>query len=158
MVEGATTTPAVLHGVRFGPFAHSADQHGGAIGQGMPVATGAALACPDRGVVNLQADGSGAYTLQALWTQARQGLDVVTVICANRSYGILRVEMERAGIDAKADVTEKMTSLDNPRLDWVQLAQGFGVPGSRATTVAELETAVSRALAAGGPALIEAVL
>lgn len=158
MVEGATSTPPF--------YAASAASHshtlmtntGGAIGQGMPVATGAALACPDRRVVNLEADGSGAYTLQSLWTQAREGLGVITVICANRTYGILRVEFERAGIDARADVTDRMTSLDNPPLDWVRLAQGFGVPGTRATSVEELRKAFSRALAAEGPSLIEAVM
>jgi len=158
VVEGATTTP-FFFGASLLSRPHTVlTNTGGAIGQGMPVATGAALACPDRPVVNLQADGSGAYTLQSLWTQAREGLNVVTVLCANRAYGILRVEFDRARIDTTSAVADRMTSLDNPPLDWVHLARGFGVPAARANTVSELAEILARALAGKGPFLIEAAM
>jgi acetolactate synthase-1/2/3 large subunit len=158
MVEGATSTPP-FYTASPGGAAHTLITNtGGAIGQGMPVATGAAIACPDRQVINLQADGSGAYTVQALWTQAREQLNVVTVLCSNRKYGILRVEFERAGIDPKANITDRMTSLDNPPLDWVAIANGFGVPANKANTVEELQNSLSRALAEPGPYLIEVPL
>ena len=131
---------------------------GGAIGQGLPCATGAALACPDRRVIALQADGSGLYTPQALWTQAREALDVVTVLCSNRSYRILQVEMARAGIAEPGPKARALTSLDAPPIDWVELARSFGVPASRATTTEELSRSLEAALAASGPRLIEAVL
>ncbi|MGP4020263.1 acetolactate synthase large subunit [Saccharopolyspora sp. 5N708] len=131
---------------------------GGAIGMGMPAATGAAIACPDRAVINLQADGSAAYTVQALWTQAREGLDVTTVICANSRYGILQAELQRAGIDQPGAAAASMTSLAEPTVDWTAVARGFGVPSSRASTAAELLDALRGAHAEPGPHLIEAVL
>ncbi|MCA1226857.1 acetolactate synthase large subunit [Saccharopolyspora sp. 6M] len=131
---------------------------GGAIGMGIPVATGAALAAPDRPVVTLQADGSAAYTLQGLWTQAREGLDVTTVICANSRYRILEAELGRAGVRRPGPAATGMTSLADPGADWVALATGFGVPAVRATTGEELRTALRRATAEPGPHLIEAVL
>ncbi|MFO1068596.1 MAG: acetolactate synthase large subunit [Geminicoccaceae bacterium] len=130
---------------------------GGAIGEGPALAAGAALAAPGRKVINLEADGSAAYLPQALWTQAREGLDVVTIICSNGRYRILRLELERAGI-AAGPVATALTGLDNPRLDWLAIAGGFGVPASRAATVDELARALGRALAEPGPALIEAML
>ncbi len=131
---------------------------GGAIGQGLPCATGAAVACPDRKVIALQADGSGLYTLQALWTQARESLDVVTLICANRSYRILQIELARAGIAEPGPTARSLTSLENPAIGWVDLARGFGVPAVRAETCDELTRALRRAFAEPGPSLIEAVL
>ncbi len=158
MVEGATSTPLFFAAAQSGTAHTVITNTGGAIGQGMPVATGAALACPDRKVVNLQADGSASYTLQALWTQAREQLDVVTVLCSNRAYGILRVELERANIDPRSKVAERLTSLDAPALDWVSLARGFGVPGARATTAGELAELFRKAVSLPGPFLIEAVM
>ncbi len=131
---------------------------GGAIGQGMPCATGAALARPDRKVISLQADGSGLYTLQALWTQAREGLDVLTLICANRSYRILQVELGRAGVAEPGPAARSLTDLTHPTLDWVELAQGMGVPAARASRVEELSAELARGLAEPGPRLIEVVL
>ena len=158
VVEGATSTPPFYTASPGGAPHTLITNTGGAIGQGMPVATGAAIACPERHVINLQADGSGAYTVQALWTQAREQLNVVTILCSNRKYGILQVEFERAGIDPKADITDKMTSLDNPPLDWVALAEGFGVPACKVQTPEELEMKLSRAIAEPGPHLIEVPL
>jgi acetolactate synthase-1/2/3 large subunit len=131
---------------------------GGAIGQGIPVATGAAVAAPGRKVINLQADGSAMYTLQALWTQAREKLDVVTIIFANRSYAILTHELERVGAADAGPRAMAMFDLGNPALDWVALARGMGVEGSRATTPAEFEAQLASALAKSGPHLIEAVV
>jgi acetolactate synthase-1/2/3 large subunit len=131
---------------------------GGAIGQGLPCATGAALACPDRPVIALQADGSAAYTVQSLWTQAREGLDVKTVLCSNRAYRILQVELGRAGIAEPGPNARSLTHLTDPELDWVQIARGFGVPGARVETADALTRELERALAEPGPALIEAVL
>ena len=131
---------------------------GGAIGQGLPCATGAALACPDRRVIAFQADGSGAYTLQALWTQAREGLDVVTLICANRAYRILQVELARAGIAEPGAQARALTELTHPELDWVSLARGLGVPGRRVETTEALLAALAAALSESGPQLIEVLL
>jgi acetolactate synthase-1/2/3 large subunit len=131
---------------------------GGAIGQGLPCATGAAVACPDRKVIAFQADGSGAYTLQALWTQAREGLDVVTVLCANRAYRILQVELARAGIAEPGPAARSLVDLSRPSLDWVSLARGLGVPGERVETCEALTPALERALAEPGPRLIEVLL
>ncbi|HUF84429.1 MAG TPA: acetolactate synthase large subunit [Acidimicrobiia bacterium] len=131
---------------------------GGAIGQGLPVATGAAVACPDRKVVSLEADGSAMYTLQSLWTQAREGLDVTTVVFNNRSYAILNLELSRVGADSSGPKAREMLDLSHPDLDFVSLAQGMGVPAARATTADEFVDALDRALAAQGPQLVEAVL
>ncbi|MEI2698955.1 MAG: acetolactate synthase large subunit [Microthrixaceae bacterium] len=130
---------------------------GGAIGYGMPVATGAAIACRDRKVLNLQADGSAMYTLQALWTQAREGLDVTTVILNNRSYAILNLELSRVGAEPGPKALE-MLDLTNPDMDFVSMAQGMGVTSSRATTAEEFTRQLEEALATPGPALVEAVL
>jgi acetolactate synthase-1/2/3 large subunit len=130
---------------------------GGAIGQGMPVATGAAVACPDRPVVSLEADGSAMYTLQSLWTQAREGLDVTTVVLNNRSYAILNMELQRVGAQPSGPAAE-LFDLSRPELDFVALAQGMGVPASRATTAEDFTAQLERALAEPGPHLVEAVL
>jgi len=131
---------------------------GGAIGQGLPCATGAAIACPDRRVVCLQADGSGLYTLQALWTQAREALDVTTIICANNAYRILQIELMRAGVAEPGPAARALTNLSEPGLDWVKLAAGMGVPAVRVETADTMVRELERALAEPGPHLIEATL
>ena len=131
---------------------------GGAIGQGLPVATGAALACPDRPVLALQADGGALYTIQSLWTQAREGLDVTTVIYSNASYEILSVEMARVGVEGAGPRAEALFDLTGPRPDFVALAEGFGVPATRAATAEQLNDRLEAALATPGPALIEAMI
>lgn len=131
---------------------------GGAIGQGLPLATGAAVAAPDRKVVCLEADGSAMYTLQALWTQAREGLDVVTVICNNRSYAILRMELDRVGAGEAGPHALDMLDLSRPDLDFVALATGMGVAAARATTAEDFTATLDRALHEPGPFLIDAVL
>jgi acetolactate synthase-1/2/3 large subunit len=131
---------------------------GGAIGQGLPVATGAAIACPGRRVVCLEADGSAMYTLQALWTQAREGLDVTTVIYSNRSYAILNMELARVGAGSGGPKAHDMLDLSRPDLDFVALAKGMGVPASRPADAAAFADAFRRAVAEPGPHLIEAVV
>jgi acetolactate synthase I/II/III large subunit len=130
---------------------------GGSIGYGPPVATGAAIACPDRKVIALEGDGSAMYTLQALWTQAREGLDVLTVIFANRSYRILRNEMTNMRLGNPGPKALDMLELRRPEIDWVHLAAGMGVPGSRVTTIDEFVRDFGRAVRAKGPYLIEMV-
>jgi acetolactate synthase I/II/III large subunit len=130
---------------------------GGAIGQGMPVATGAAVACPDRKVINLEADGSALYTIQSLWTQAREGLDVVTIVFNNRSYAVLNMELNRVGAEAGPKAKE-LLDLSRPDIDFVAISDGLGVPASRATTAEELSDQLARALTAPGPALVEAMV
>ncbi len=131
---------------------------GGAIGCGLPLATGAAIACPDRRVISLEADGSAMYTLQALWTQAREGLDVTTVILANRSYAILQGEMRNVGVEHPGRTARDMMELDRPALDWPALARGLGVEAAATDDAAELTRLLERALATPGPFLIEARL
>ncbi len=131
---------------------------GGSIGYGIPCATGAAIACPDRPVIDLQADGSALYTVQALWTQAREGLNVTTLICSNRSYRILQVELNRAGITSHGSNTRALTELTNPSIDWVKISQGFGVPGVSVSTAEDLARELGRALDETGPHLIEMLL
>lgn len=130
---------------------------GGSIGQAVPVAAGAAVACPDRKVVCLQGDGGAMYTLQTLWTMAREHLDVTTVIFANRSYGILRVELGRVGA-VSSEATLAMFDLRRPDLDWVQLAEGMGVEAVRVDTVEAFADVFASAMATRGPRLIEVVM
>ena len=128
---------------------------GGSIGFSTPVATGAAVACPDRKVICLVGDGSAMYTLQSLWTQAREGLDVVTVVFSNRMYQILRGEFDGVGAGEPGDRARDMLSLDRPSLDWVSLARGMGVPGRAVTTADDFNKAMAEATAEKGPRLIE---
>ena len=131
---------------------------GGSIGQGGPAAVGAAVACPDRPVLALLGDGGAMYTNQFLWTAARENLDLVSVIFANRQYNILEVEYRRLGVNEIGDRAASLFDLSRPDLDWVALAQAQGVAGSRAATCEEFDERLCAALAEGGPHLIEAVL
>ena len=131
---------------------------GGAIGQGLPVAVGAAVAAPDRPVVCLQSDGSAMYTISALWTMAREGLNVTTVVLANRAYAILRLELQRVGTASAGPKALELLDLSNPDMDFVAMARGMGVPASTATTAEELADQFSKALKEPGPGLIEAIV
>jgi acetolactate synthase-1/2/3 large subunit len=131
---------------------------GGAIGQGLPLAAGAALACPERPVLALEADGSAMYTISALWTHAREQLDITTVIFSNRSYAILNMELERTGAPAAGQAARSLLDLSRPALGFTALAEGMGVPASRAETAAEFAEQLRRALAEPGPHLIEAAV
>jgi acetolactate synthase-1/2/3 large subunit len=155
---------SVTSGRAAGPFTETAPPHdwmhvtGGAIGQGLPVATGAAIACPDRQVFAMEADGSGMYTLQALWTQARESLNIVTVIFANRTYRILEGEIRSVGGSEPGPKTAAMMRLDEPLLDWVRLAAGMGVPATRVDSADDFVVALRRGILEPGPFLIEAVI
>ena len=136
---------------------------GGSIGQGMPVATGAAVAAPERPVLSLEADGSALYTIQALWTQARERLNVTTVLINNAAYAVLRMELartqaDRTGAGHAGERAERMLDLSDPTPDFTQLSTGLGVPARRVTTVAELDRALRLAYAESGPHLIEAIV
>lgn len=134
---------------------------GGAIGYGLPAAVGAAIAAPDRPVLCLQADGSAMYTPSALWTMAREQLNVTTVIYNNGAYDILRLELQRVGAQTAGPPgprAEALLDLDPPRLDFVALARGMGVEARRASTAEEFAAALAEALAAPGPQLIDAVI
>ena len=133
---------------------------GGSIGIGFPLAIGAAVACPERKVVALQADGSGMYTLQGLWTQARENLDVTTIVLSNRAYAILKYELRNVGAtsgEEAGSIAHDMMELNRPELDWVSLARGMGVEATKATDSTGLIKQLRAGLASEGPYLIEAV-
>ncbi len=163
--EGAIVADeSVTTGRGFYPLTAGAPPHdwlnnmGGSIGLGMPLATGAAIACPDRKTICLEGDGSGMYTLQALWTQARAGLDVTTLVFANRSYQILLGELSRVGAQNPGRKALDMLNIDRPDLDWVKMANGMGVEASRVTDCEGLARAFTAGLEVNGPYLIEVVL
>jgi acetolactate synthase-1/2/3 large subunit len=131
---------------------------GGAIGQGLPVATGAAIAEPGRPVLCVEADGSALYTIQALWTQAREQLDVTTVLVNNAAYAVLRLELARVGAGTPGGQAARMLSLDDPVSDFTAISAGLGVPASRVSTAAGLAEALALAYAEPGPHLIEAIV
>jgi acetolactate synthase-1/2/3 large subunit len=131
---------------------------GGSLGFGPACATGAALAAPDRVVIDFQGDGSALYTFQSLWTQAREQLHVVTLICANRAYRILEIELARAGATTLGPHARSLTSLSSPDVDFVQLARGLGVPAARVDDSAALREALLRAIAEPGPHLLHLAL
>jgi acetolactate synthase I/II/III large subunit len=129
---------------------------GGAIGQGMPLAIGTAVAAPDRKTICLTGDGAGMYTVQSLWTMARENLPVVTIVFANRSYRVLNIELARTGAGNPGPTAAQMLSLDKPALDWVKLAGGMGVEAVRVETAEAFDDALARALSRDVPVLIEA--
>jgi acetolactate synthase-1/2/3 large subunit len=131
---------------------------GGAIGQGLPVAVGAAVACPDRKVITLESDGSALYTMQSWWTMARENLDVTTILFNNRSYAILNMELGRVGAEAGGPRAKDMLDLSRPDMDFTAIAKGLGVDATRATTADEFVDQLGRALATAGPTVIEAMV
>ena len=131
---------------------------GGAIGWGLPAATGAAIACPQRKVICLEGDGSAMYTIQALWTMGREKLDVTTIIFANRQYAILQLEFSRVGADGMGENAQRQLNIGDPDIDYVALAKGMGVNAMRATTAEEFNDAFARCMAEPGPHLIEAII
>jgi acetolactate synthase-1/2/3 large subunit len=155
---------AVSTGRAFGSTMSGAAPHdwlnimGGSIGWALPISVGAAIAAPDRKVIALEGDGSAMYTMQALWTMAREGLDVTVVVFANRAYHILRGELASVGAAAPGRRANDMLTLDRPDLDWIALAKGHGVEAGRATTLEELAQQFRRGLAVTGPYLIELVI
>ena len=132
--------------------------NGGSLGLGMPCAVGAAVACPDRPVISFQADGAAMYTVQALWMQARESLNITTLICANRSYDILKFEFARAGYSSPKGNASELMDLSHPVIDWVKISEGMGVPAVSVDSAEKLSTEMKRALAEPGPHLIAMVL
>ncbi|ART51021.1 acetolactate synthase large subunit [Acidovorax carolinensis] len=155
---------AITSGLMLAPFTAGAPRHdlitltGGAIGQGLPNAIGAAIACPTRPVLALIGDGTAMYTIQALWTMAREKLNVVSVIFNNASYSVLNVELERVGAEKVGAKARSQLHLTGPVIHFAQLAQGMGVHGVRTTTAEEFVRALEHALATPGPHLIEAMV
>ncbi len=162
--DGIVVDESVTTGRAFSPATMGAASHtwlnncGGSIGYAMPAAIGAAVACPDRRVMCLTGDGSAMYSVQSLWTMARENLNIVTLIFANRSYKILRGELTNVGVQNAGPRAMDMLSLDRPALDWVQMAQSMGVDAVRVTTCEDLEAALQDGLTRKGPSLIEVVL
>ncbi len=155
---------AATAGLAIFPMTAGAPQHdwlmltGGSIGQGLPLAAGAAIACPDRKVIALQADGSAMYTVQALWTMARENLDVTSVLINNGSYAILNIELARVGVTEPGPKALSLLDLTRPVIDWVSISKGMGVPAVRADTVEAFRDALGEALSSKGPRLIEAIV
>jgi acetolactate synthase-1/2/3 large subunit len=165
MPDGAVVSDdSVTSGQPILNFSRTARPHdwlgltGGAIGQGIPVAVGAAVAAPDRKVISLNGDGAGLYTVQGLWTIAREALDVTVVVFANNVYRILGIELGRTGAGNPGPAASKLLSLGEPAVDWVSLAKGLGVPAVRCDTCEAFDAAFARAMAEPGPHFIEATL
>jgi acetolactate synthase I/II/III large subunit len=156
--EGVTSNRAYFAAAAGAPRHTYLTLTGGAIGQGLPSAAGAALACPDRPVIALQADGSALYTAQALWTMAREQLDVTVLLCANHRYNILVGELARAGVPQPGAASHALTDLGGPRIDWQALSKAYGVPAAQATTAEQAVQRLEQALAEPGPHLVELVL
>jgi acetolactate synthase-1/2/3 large subunit len=155
---------AITTGRNFSPVTSTAHPHtwlqinGGAIGIGIPLAVGAAIAAPERPVIALQADGSGMFTVQGLWSQAREGLNITTIVFHNQSYRILLGEMRNVGVENPGPSALDMFELKRPSLDWVALARGMGVEAGRAADGETLAREIQRGLASEGPYLIEAAM
>ena len=157
--EGVTSSRGLFDKSRGAPRHDLLVNVGGAIGAAMPLALGAAVACPDRPVLCITGDGSASYTVQTLWSLAQQKSNVTIVVCANHTYEILRGEMLRVGAMAPEDRANPLLDIEHPRVDWVALARGYGVPARRAETVADLDAALADATARrNGPHLIEVPL
>jgi acetolactate synthase-1/2/3 large subunit len=162
--HGIVVDEAVTSGRGLFPATKNSPPHdwlqnvGGSIGFGLPAATGAAIACPDRKVLCLEADGCGMFTLQALWTQAREGLDVTTLIFANREYAILKHELANVGVPNPGPKAMDLLNIGRPDLNWVGLARSMGVEAGRATTLDEVADELGRGLATPGPYLIEVAM
>jgi len=131
---------------------------GGSIGIALPLAVGAAVACPDRRVLCLTADGSGMYTPQAMWSMAREGLKVTTVVFANRDYTVLKREFSYLGVGRPGPSASDMFEIGRPDLDWVHLAKGMGVPGGRVNSLEGFAKALREGFESEGPSLIEVPL
>src|SRR5699024_4103930 len=160
IVDEAITSGLMLSAMTAGAPRHDLlTLTGGAMGQGLPSATGAAIACPDRPVIALIGDGTAMYTIQALWTMARENLDVTAIIFNNSAYSVLNMELERVGTDtAGGPKARSQLQLTGAELDFTHLARGMGVPGERVTTAGAFCKAFERALETPGPHLIEAVV
>jgi acetolactate synthase-1/2/3 large subunit len=156
--EAMTSGRGIMAATRGAPPHDWLGNTGGSIGIALPLAVGAAVACPARRVLCLTADGSGMYTVQALWTMAREGLNITTVVLANRAYAVLQREFLSLGIGSPGPRAANLFDIGRPVLDWVHLAKGMGVPGSRVTSLDEFGRALRKGFASDGPTLIEVPL
>jgi acetolactate synthase-1/2/3 large subunit len=156
--ESMTSGRGMMAATRGAPPHDWLGNTGGSIGIALPLAVGAAVACPNRQVLCLTADGSGMYTLQALWTMAREGLHVTTVVFANRDYAVLKREFSYLGVGDPGRRALDMFEIGRPDLDWVRLAKGMGVPGARVTSLEGFAKALREGFASQGPSLIEVPL
>jgi acetolactate synthase-1/2/3 large subunit len=156
--EAMTSGRGIMAATRGGPAHDWLGNTGGSIGIALPLAVGAAVACPTRRMLCLTADGSGMYTAQALWSMAREELNVTTVVFANRAYGVLQREFLGLGIGAPGPRAANLFDIGRPNLDWVYLAKGMGVPGSRVTSLEAFAKALRDGFESDGPALIEVPL
>jgi acetolactate synthase-1/2/3 large subunit len=156
LVDESLTTGRETMGLTVGAAPHDLiNNMGGSIGYGTPVATGAALACPDRRVFCMVGDGSAMYTIQSLWTQAREGLNVTTIIFANNSYAILKAEYANMGAGAPGPQALAMIDIDQPRIDWLAMATSMGVPSVSVDTAEGFHKAMLNSAREQGPTLIE---
>lgn len=159
LVDESLTTGRLSMGLTEGALPHDTLQNmGGSIGFGTPVATGAALACPDRRTFCMVGDGSAMYTIQSLWTQAREGLNITTIIFANRTYQILRAEFAAMGFGEPGPQAQAMMDIDRPTLDFCALAKGMGVPAVRVDTAEDFHAAMVNSVREPGPLLIEVMI
>lgn len=159
IVDESITSGAHIYSMTAAAASHDwIKNRGGSIGYSMPVSVGCAVACPDRRVVCLVGDGSAGYTLQALWTMARYGLDITVVVLANRSYRILQNEMSKIGAGEPGPAALELMTIDHPRMDWCRLAEGQGVRARSAATAQDLAAELSASYRTEGPTLIEASL
>jgi acetolactate synthase-1/2/3 large subunit len=156
--DSLTAGPGIQAALKTGPRHDALFLTGGAIGDSLPMAAGAALACPARKVIAVSGDGAAMYALQALWTMARERLDVTVIVCANRRYNILNIELSRVGALNPGPRALSMLDLGDPVIDFVKQAEGMGVEASRAETTEDFAAQFADAISRPGPRLIEAVL
>jgi acetolactate synthase-1/2/3 large subunit len=156
--DGVTSGLPIYQALSVGARHEWLGHTGGAIGQGMPVAVGAAVARPDVKTVCLAGDGAGMYTVQSLWTMARENLDVLVIVFVNHAYRILKIELARTGAGNPGPAADSMLSLGNPEIDWVKLSESLGVGAEKASTCAEFNDALGRAVATRGPRLIACMI
>ena len=156
--ESMTSGRGMMAATRGAPPHDWLGNTGGSIGIALPLAVGAAVACPDRPVLCLTADGSSMYTLQALWTMARESLNITSVVFANREYAVLKREFSYLGVGAPGKRALDMFVIGRPDIDWVSLAKGMGVPGTRINSLEEFRKALREGFESGGPNLIEVPL
>jgi acetolactate synthase-1/2/3 large subunit len=160
VVDESNTSGLLLPQATAGAPAHDwLTLTGGAIGYGIPTAVGAAVAAPDRPVLCLESDGSAMYTISGLWTQARENLNVTTVVYDNSAYDILRIELARVGAGSTPGPRAlDLLDLSRPTMDFVKISEGMGVPARRVTAAEEFADALQAAFAEPGPHLIDAVV
>ena len=157
--EDAVTSGLPIYALTYAARAHDwLFLTGGAIGQGIPAAIGAAIAQPRRKVLCLNGDGAAAYTVQGLWTLVRENLDVTVVVFANRAYRILNMELARTQSGAAGHRARSLLALTDPTLDWVSIASGFGMAAVRCETAESFDSVFARSMTEAGPSFIEAVI